>query len=149
MDFMRQIQGAAGCFGIFVALIAGCIGGCGPTEPKIELADVTGKVTYNGEPLKMGTVMFQPASGAFASGEIKPDGTYSLKGAIGPNKVMIVSRDPEPGPPGPEPAQRKAAEEALAANPPKKYIPDEYGTQASKLTYEVKAGTNTADFTLP
>ena len=118
------------------ASLCGCGGATGPV---LKYAEVTGKVMYKGAPLKMGQVMFQPPSGAHAVGEIKPDGTYTLKGVIGPNVVMIVSRDPAP-------PVTQETRQAIALV--KSYIPDSYGVPSSGLSFEVKAGKNTADFDL-
>lgn len=141
MKFMRPID----VYACFFGLVLGLMSGCGSSAPQVEYADVTGKVSYRGEALKMGTVTFQPPSGAPATGEIQADGTYSLKAAVGPNKVMIVSREAEPEPAGPDPEQRKAL---LEKGPPKNFIPESYGTAASTLTFDVKPGQNTADFNL-
>lgn len=96
------------------------IAGCGSDTPEIEYAEVTGKVTYNEEAPKMGTVTFQPALGSPTTGEIQSDGTYSLKSVIGPNKVMIVSREADEGPPGPTPEDRK---EWMQKGPPNHLFP--------------------------
>ena len=121
-----------------LGLIVGC--GGSPTGPKRTYADVVGKVSYKGAPVTMGSVMFQPATGPFVEGKINPDGTYTLKGEIGMNSVTIVSRDPidpaAPVVPGTTPVS-------------KSHIPERYGTRQSGLTFEVKAGKNTADFNLP
>mgnify|MGYP007073286773 CR=1 FL=1 len=57
---------------------------------------VSGRVLYNGEPLQFGTVMFQPAVGQAAVGEIQPDGSFTLStyepgdGAVpGAHKVCV------------------------------------------------------------
>jgi hypothetical protein len=82
-----------------LAPLAGC--GQGP-----QLAPASGSVTYQGQPLKFGTVMFQHDSGGQPSqGEIQPDGTFTLStfeagdGArVGPNRVSIFayeSQDPQ------------------------------------------------------
>lgn len=116
--------------------------GCGgPTGPVRKYADVVGKVSYKGVPLKMGTVMFQPASGPFASGTIQPDGTYRLKGEIGQNSVQITSRDPEDTAP-PDPAKLTTLVR------PKSHIPEKYGEPASGLQFVVKEKDNQADFDL-
>src|SRR5437762_1355796 len=81
---------------VLVAMLIQLVGCGGPTGPVRNYADVAGAVKYKGKPLTMGTVMFQPPTGAMATGDIKPDGTYTLKGVIGPNTVTIISRDPEP-----------------------------------------------------
>lgn len=130
---------------VLCAMLVLSFAGCGGSaEPKREFADIKGKVTYKGEALKTGTVTFQPATGAAASGQIQADGTYSLKGVVGPNKVTIVSRDAaEETPPNPETRAANAAK-----GPPKEYIPAKYGTSESGLSYDVKAGEQTKDFEL-
>lgn len=116
--------------------------GCGgPEGPVRNYADVTGKVSYQGVPLKMGTVVFQPASGPFASGQIQPDGTYRLKGEIGENSVRITSRDPEDTAP-PDPANLTKIVR------PKSHIPEMYGEPQSGLKFIVKEKGNQADFDL-
>ncbi|MDA0835282.1 MAG: hypothetical protein O2955_19280 [Planctomycetota bacterium] len=123
--------------GVLIGVFCGC--GGGDDAPVREYADVTGKVTYNGEALTKGKVMFQPPSGAMVVGDIQADGTYSLKGVIGPNSVAIESRDDQ---------GQMSADNPKSRQEPKSYIPPEYGTPASGLSFEVKAGTNTADFDL-
>ncbi|MEX0724888.1 MAG: hypothetical protein WD065_01380 [Planctomycetaceae bacterium] len=125
---------------MFVGLLLGLFSGCGGDDaPVREYADVAGKVTYNGEAVKRGKVMFQPPSGEVVVADIQPDGTYSMKGVIGPNDVTIISRDevPTAGP-----------DEPISRIEPKSDIPLKYGTPESGLTFEVKPGTNTADFDL-
>jgi hypothetical protein len=57
-------------------LLAGiALTGC-QRGPKI--VPVSGKVTYNGTPLKFGSIMFQPESGPLARGTIQADGTFRL-----------------------------------------------------------------------
>ena len=133
-----------GVLGLILCLVAGC---GAPTELKREYADVTGKVSHKGAALTMGTVSFQPPAGAAVEGKIGADGTYSLKAVIGPNKVMVISREEAPGPVGPDPAARKAAEAASAK--PKVFVPEIYGTAATTLSFTVKAGANKADFDIP
>ncbi len=132
---MRQWFGFPVVFGLLLCSLVGC--GGEPAGPKRVYADVTGKVLFKGAPLKMGTVMFQPASGPPASAKIGPDGTYTLKGEIGPNTISItsieeVARIAEPG----------------KSPPVQNHIPARYGTRDSGLNFEVKAGKNTADFDL-
>jgi Protein of unknown function (DUF1559) len=50
--------------------------GCAESRPKT--AVVTGKVTYQGKPVPHGTITFVPANGPAATGEIRPDGSYTL-----------------------------------------------------------------------
>lgn len=137
---MRRSAPPAWTCVLTLSLMLGFVVGCGesvPPAPKREYADVTGTISLNGAPLKMGQVTFQPAAGAAVTGEIQADGTYSLKGVIGPNKVMIVSQDAQPPMSADNPASRQ---------PPKSHIPVVFGTPASTLSFDVKAGKNTADF---
>ena len=122
-------------------LLLGWVCGCGGDDaPVREYADVTGKISYQGEPLRMGKVMFQPAAGAMVVGDIQADGTYSLKGVVGPNSVLIESRDEVGGSPDAnDPASREM---------PKSLIPPRYSTPGNGLSFDVKAGSNTADFDL-
>jgi hypothetical protein len=115
--------------------------GCEGVEPPPvrEYADVTGKITYRGKPVESGEVRFQPSVGAMVSGDIQPDGTYSLKGVIGPNSVMIVSQ---------EAAVTMDANNPKTRQLPKSHIPAIYSTPGGELTFEVKSGANTADFDL-
>ena len=130
------------CF-LLASVILIAVSGCGGsgTGPKRTYGEVTGKVTYKGESLKMGKVIFQPPSGQPVAGDIKPDGTYSLQGVVGPNTVMIVSRDAAPTP-------NASAGPLTSVPPPKSHVPEIYGTPKSNLAFEVKAGKNTADFDL-
>ena len=62
-----------------------------------EIVPVSGKVLYNGEPLKFGGVMFQPPAGQPARGTIQPDGTFVLTtddsgdgATVGTNRVRVT-----------------------------------------------------------
>lgn len=119
--------------------------GCGPTGKRIATAPVQGKITYKGSPVTTGTVMFVPTSGGPpATGEIQPDGTYSLKtydpgdGAVlGNHTVAVTAMDLPAGTP----------EDPVAA--PTMLVPAEFGNPStSGLTAEVAEGDNALDFDL-
>ena len=55
-----------------VLLVAGC--------SKSELVPVEGQVFYKDQPLTSGVVMFQPAAGPPARGDIQPDGSGCADG---------------------------------------------------------------------
>src|SRR5205823_12586516 len=57
-------------------LVSFALAGCGGGGPKTAL--VRGTVTYKGKPVPNGTVTFIPASGHHATGDIRPDGSYTL-----------------------------------------------------------------------
>lgn len=81
--------------------------GCGSNRPS--LAPVSGRVTIDGQPVKVGRVMFYPTQGRPASGPIQPDGSYELTtfeandGAmLGSHRVTIQATEligPPPPPP--------------------------------------------------
>ncbi len=146
-----------------ILAMTGCtLNGCG-SGIHYEHATVHGKVTYQGKPLTLGSVLFVPVeppkegSVQPASGEIKSDGTYELKseadaGAIlGEHKVVVFAMDSgssakdtakaadaAPSPAGPAKAAR------LKSLVPKKYA----DPTTTPLTKKVVAGDNTIDIEL-
>lgn len=122
--------------------LAGC--GGGGDRPT---AVVEGKITVNGKPVPNGTVMFVPVeTGAPATGEIRPDGTYRMTtysdgdgAVVGKHQVSITALAD---------MQNRLPEDRTPLPPP--IIPHKYlhrGT--SGLTADVKAGeVNTIDFDL-
>lgn len=143
--------------------LAGCtLGGC-DSGPKYEHAKVHGKVTYQGKPVTLGSVLFVPieapkegSSMQPASGSINPDGTYELKseadaGAIlGEHKVIVIAIDggqpeaepaPKDGAPGPAPSASKVKFKTLV---PRKYS----DLTTTPLTRKVVVGDNTIDIEL-
>jgi hypothetical protein len=149
---------------ISCCLVAVCcllVIGCGPGHP--ETATVTGKVTFRGETVPAGKIMFYPQTGRAAVGTIEADGTYVLTtfnpgdGAVlGKHQVTITASKVTGGPPQPKTfkdelklAQKKPAG---AATSPKIVwlVPKQYSQRnTSPLTAEVKRGVNTIDFPLP
>jgi hypothetical protein len=75
----------------------GLLSGCGEAKPKT--APVHGKITFDGQPLTTGNIMFIPdPTGQYSMGYIAADGTYSLTtfvdgdGALlGNHRVMITA----------------------------------------------------------
>ncbi len=115
--------------------------GCGESP---ELAPAVGKVTFKGQPLKFGTVLFQHATGGQPSqGEIQPDGSFEMATYVGgdgartgPNNVSVYcyeSQDPS------RQATRKAGEQSLG----RLLIPSRYAmSSTSGLTIDVKPEAN-------
>jgi hypothetical protein len=144
------------------ALSFGCaliLTGCGVDDGLDQRFPVSGTVTYNGEPLKTGTVNFypeDPKTGRGASGPILEDGTYTLTtqspgdGAFGGKyKVAISSFDVDESKtaaasPGVIPNHVTAAQAKRTNLIPLKYS----GTDTSELTATVGPGSNTFDFKL-
>jgi hypothetical protein len=130
---------------IALALLFTVALGCGRKQG-METAPVSGKVTYKGKPVPNGTVMFVPAEGPAATGEIGPDGSYKLTtyanndGAVlGTHKVSITALQ-DTG--GGLPEQRSGTPPSLL---PSKYLSHD----TSGLTAEVKASDNQVNFDLP
>lgn len=123
------------------ALVAGC--GRGNSN----LAPVTGKVTYNGELVTGGTLIFSPVGGESpgkpATAEIRADGTYVLTtdeagdgGRIGPQTVSFT-------PPEQELTEEQRTNPNYIAPPPRyaQLVPKE-------PQVEIKAGDNLIDIEL-
>src|SRR5262245_20090346 len=103
-----------------VLLLVGC-----SSSPKTAM--VRGKVTYQGKAVPNGTILFKPASGPSATGELEKDGSYTLTtfrkgdGAVpGKYTVVIVAMQDT----------REALPEARAALPPP-IIPERYSSAAT------------------
>ena len=135
------------------------VAGCGNDDGLGRRYSVTGKVTYKGEPVKEGNIIFDPASpdGRHASGTIK-DGYYKLStlgnddGAFpGKYKVAVIAKDVDTskvlanagGGAGRHDDIYKASKAA------KNLVPTKYNSsQKSGLEAEVEAKSNTKNFDL-
>jgi hypothetical protein len=120
---------AALCFALLS--LAGC------SRSEFELGLVSGKVTYDGEPLARANVVFQPdgAVGTTSVGFTNDAGEYDLvfsrtaKGAIVGGHEVLINVWP------------------TDENPKPVKVPARYNT-ATELRADVEAGTNTFDFQL-
>jgi len=119
------------------------LAGCGPRGAATAI--VRGKVTYKGKPVPNGTVNFIPTKGPSATGEIQPDGSYTLTtyksgdGAVlGKHKVIVVAMQ-DMGSVLPE-----------SRNPlPPPIVPMKYTSLATTdLTADVEQKENTINFDL-
>ena len=129
--------------------------------------NLSGKVTYRGQPLKGGLVSFLPeeAGKEVKTSAIHEDGSYSVTGVpAGPVRITV---DTKPALPGPTPEQmarrgsRAAAAAAAFAQDPNAEsktgggkghyvrIPEKYANpDQSGLTYRVKSGSQPFDIDL-
>jgi hypothetical protein len=132
---------------VATSLVLAGIAGCG-VKGEFETARVHGKVTYNGQPLATGSLVFVPVSpGPSAQANLDSSGNYVLgtystsDGAvIGEHEVMIVALTGADGP-----------QEASDPNAGlKSLIPSRYGDlKKSGLRASVKPDTdNEIDFDL-
>jgi hypothetical protein len=131
--------------GLVVVLALGCGGST--------VAPVSGKVTLDGKPVANVDVTFSPVAasgtieaGMSATGKTNENGEYTLKATngktgaqVGMNRVSIVSLAAQVG----EGDQRPPRGGWKLQNK----IPAKYN-EKSELTFDVKPGTNTADFPL-
>jgi len=92
---------------VILSVLVSGLAGCGSTNG-LNLGKVHGKVTFKGEPVPFGQIMFMPDSGKGtngppAMGSISKDGSYSLSteesgdgAVVGVHKVSITGLDPKP-----------------------------------------------------
>jgi hypothetical protein len=120
--------------------LAGAANGCGKASPQ-----VTGKITYQGEILKMGEVRFFGA-GLSRTALIGPDGTYVVHDCpAGAVKVAVISMKPT----GMAPAFGKKGGGSSTLPVPVSAIPEKYNDpETSGLAYELKPGTQKIDISL-
>lgn len=135
----------ASCFNLFIVLfvasgLSGCLGD--GSEPIPDLSEVTGVITWDGEPLSGAKVVFEPeevrekARRRASSSTTEEDGTYRLyynpktSGATpGKHKVMIFKMQDNSG---------EAGEQLI----PAKY------NEKTELTADVTEGPNEINFDL-
>lgn len=150
----------------FLVGLAAAVGVAGCNKP---VGTVTGKVSYNGLPLKGGNVTLANAeAGPSYSGTIGEDGMYTILNAqAGEYKVCVETASLKPDPssmpktPKVDPKAPKSGDDipAVGSNPRraqearnvKKYvpIPDKYSkTESTDLTYTVVGGNQTNDINL-
>lgn len=133
--------------GIFLAA------GCGGDSGRDQRVPISGKVTYAGEPVTEGRIMFYPEDGRrMAMGAIDAAGHYELTtydrgdGAfLGTHKVVIDAvRENSAGPASP-------AEELQAEDPGfVRLVPSVYADRKSTpLTAEISEADDAMDFELP
>lgn len=73
---------------IGLATLSFLVSGCGPAAPPT--AEVTGTVTYNGNPVANASVTFYPASGRPATGATDASGKFTLAATPGAQKVAVI-----------------------------------------------------------
>ena len=116
--------------------------GCGSRRT---LAPVTGKVLYQGKPLRFGAVVFLPEHGQPATGVIQPDGTFQMVthgegdgAAVGRNRVRIACYE---GQDSDAKAKAAAAHEERSLGKP--LIPERYSScDMSGIAVDVRPGAN-------
>lgn len=145
----RPQRGPFGLLAVILICSLGCGGSGGP-----ERANVTGQVTFDGQPVEKGVIAFVPDGSTVGptSGAIIENGRYRTQSGGGPvlgsHRVEIVAHRPGKkievagiGGAATGPSASGATQET------EMYIPAEYNAN-SMLTVNIKSGTNTHDFAL-
>jgi hypothetical protein len=129
-----------------LAILGLALGLAGCAKKGMKTAVVKGTVSYDGKPLPYGSVLFIPESpGPTATGEIGPDGTYTLttyaKGdgaVLGKHKVVVSAQ---------EDTSNQLPDSRNPLPPP--IVPDKYTNPATTdLRAEVEDTVNTKNFEL-
>jgi hypothetical protein len=120
-------------------------------------ASVKGTVTFDGKPLRFGSVVFVPTEqGSTAQANLKSDGSFVLTtyqegdgAVIGRHQVMIVALASEGALPSEELDDQTRFSRTGEPLPLESVIPEIYGDyRRSGLTANVVAGENTIEFAL-
>ena len=131
---------------LLAALAVFAVSGCGDTGRN----EVTGTVTYKGQPLDEGLITFIPQDGqGTQDGAGISNGAYRIprdKGLV-PGRYMVtiyggdgVPRVGDGEPSGPAPP---------GTTPGKERIPAEYNTKSNQFVEITKSGPNKFDFNIP
>ncbi|MFO0938779.1 MAG: hypothetical protein U0798_19930 [Gemmataceae bacterium] len=125
---------------LMVVALASLIVGC--QKSSVARSNVSGKVSYKGQPLTIGSVQFFPEDGNKPQiATIGRDGVYRLSEAIS-GKYQLAIITPE------KPADGKKAIKRPSAPDPV-YIPAKYSKPStSNLSYEVTKQSTTFDIEL-
>ena len=123
-------------------------------------AKVSGNITYDGKPLKAGTLQFHTKEGVAYDGRISLDGTYSASDLPeGEMVVTVITEHLNPARKGPPPSKdydrrmkaQQQPEGPAAAPPEEPYtkIPDKYSKpNTSPLSVKLKGGRQVQDLEL-
>jgi hypothetical protein len=137
---------------LMAAAIWGCSGGTKPPPS----AEVSGKVTYKGQPVPGGEVTFVTVKGGYASGgRIDENGNYKVTVPVGDVKITVdntmLGRGGRGAPRGGGGGMLKRPDSEAPTEWKGHYIdlPSKYANaDQTDLTYTVVAGSQTHDITL-
>jgi len=147
-----------GCLWLaLLVLVTGC-----PQKKATDMAEVSGKVLYQGKPLPGGTITFVNKNGpAFASGgNIDENGNYKVQAPVGEVKVSVnnahlappggMGRGKGPSAPAIKPGlKRPGSEEPNKEKGQFVPIPDKYSDpDQSGLNYTINKGSQTLEIKL-
>lgn len=141
--------------GIASSLLILTLVGCGGANEQMQTAKVKGKVTFNGQPVVEGELLFAPDGGGDEPGKpgaakIQPDGTFTVStygngdgAVIGTHKITYIA---------PPPRQMNEQEDVSSGTPSnstEKPVPSPFaGMVTEQQTVEVESGTNELEIKL-
>lgn len=131
-------------------LVLAVAGGCGGTSGPVR-HEITGRVTYKGEPVEEGIISFEPMDGQGSKdGATIINGDYRIpkdKGLFtGKYRVSIIIGD---GSSGVGNASPDAPQRRRVANPGKERAPPEWNRDSKQVADVKAAGPNKFDFAIP
>lgn len=131
--------------GLLLSLVAGCSSSSESPPPKAETV-VTGKVTYDGQPVWEGQVLFLGAQNRLVTSPIAEDGSYRIVNPpLGRVRVAVTNhpRTINTTPPLLAKVDRPGLARTVVPLRPFLTLPSRYGeAYESGLTFEVEAGAN-------
>ena len=127
-----NVSFAAFCSAFLMVLFAGC-GSNGYKE-------IRGTVTYDGQPVKTGTITLLPPDGKGpTAAAIITDGEYSTKAAFGPKQVKIEAFVIK--------GTQRYPGSMMMCDIREQILPERYNTK-TELTCDITSGVRAYDFTL-
>jgi hypothetical protein len=150
---MQPLRQGGGVLCLLALVVLGPMGCEGPVEDKVAREAISGKVTFDGQPLEKGTIRFTPAGqGATASGGMVENGRFDIPQNEGPApgkyKVEINAQDDAANRRGPDEEPGGRPRRSATKTKPEGLIPPRYNT-STELTAEVKPDVpNTFTFDL-
>jgi hypothetical protein len=124
----------------WIAAVVGLAVGCGRPDPRSRAFEVSGTVTFDGEPVPDGAITLFPDDPTLpADAGTITDGRYKFLASAGKKRVQIRASREVP--------------QAVPANVPRdprfeEYIPAQFNDRSDLSIEVVPDGTNTFDFTL-
>ncbi len=145
---MNRLGAAAGCLGL-VSLLS-LAGGCSREKARHE---ITGKVTYKGEPVEDGLIHFEPVEGkGSADGAQITNGTYRIptdKGMFPGKYVVSIYIGDGYGGAGDASPDAPARPGRRAGARGKERAPPEFNTKSNLVRVVTAEGPNKFDFEIP
>lgn len=124
----------------FLGVVLGCalLAALGCQEKPPPTYPVSGSVTFKGQPLPDGTIMFVGDDGKTSDPAPISQGKYTAQATAGIKKVQIRATRIKPG----------GAKDAMGAAVPEDYLPAKYNTETTLRAEVAPGAANVFDFTL-